>query len=146
MRSTLCFIAILVSLAALSQQTDPKMQTLKDDYLNKSRKQKKTAFIFLGSGVVLVATAFIIPKGESEGIVIDPFSGSSEAHENDGIKGATALTGILAMLTSIPFFIASSKNKKRAMNLSFKNETAPQRYQSRLAQKVFPALSFTVGL
>ena len=100
----------------------------------------------LGGGVVLMATSFIIPEGESEGSEFNPWIGPSEKHANDGIKAACGITGLLSMLGSIPFFIASSRNNKKAMSLSFRNETAPRLYQNSWVQKPFPALSFKVSL
>ena len=94
----------------------------------------------------MIATAFIIPQGESEGVELDPNSGWSEKHQNDGIKGALGLTGVVAMLGSVPFFLASSRNKKKAMSLSFKNQTAPQLNRNSLVQKSFPVLSFKINL
>jgi energy-converting hydrogenase Eha subunit H len=39
-------------------------------------------------------------------------------HKNDDIKAAFGLSGVVSMLASIPFFVASGKNKKRAISVS----------------------------
>ena len=39
--------------------------------------------------------------------------------------GTLVVVGAAATLGSIPLFIASGKDKRRAMNLSFTSETAP---------------------
>jgi len=100
------------------QQITQKHSITKTDYLQKSKKQKKTAWIFLGSGAALIVAAVVIPQGESTGFQIDPIGGGYEGHKNDGIKGVLGLTGVVSMLGSIPFFIASGKNKKRANRAS----------------------------
>jgi hypothetical protein len=146
MRSIFCVMAIIVVFTAACQQTDTKSPAVKDGLLKKSRNQHKAAFIMLGGGAVLMATSFIIPQGDYEGLQPDPITGISEKHKNDGIKAAFGVTGFLSMVGSIPLFIASSKNKKKAMRLSFKNETVPQLYTNTRVQKTFSALSLEIGL
>lgn len=105
--------------ASFAQQSVQKHSLTKTDYLQKSKKQKKTAMIFLGGGAALIVTSLVIPQGEPTGSQFDPISGGFyEGHKNDGIKGALGLTGVVSMLGSIPFFIASGKNKKRASKAS----------------------------
>ena len=96
------------------------------DYLQKSKKQKKTGLIFLVAGAGLIITSAIIPKGElvDDGICIGAYC--SDKYKNDGIKAAFGISGIASMLGSIPFFIASGKNKKRSVSMSFKNQKIPQ--------------------
>ena len=69
-----------------------------------------------GGGAILLLTGIIIPRGE---IIRDSFF---PEYKNDGIKQSFVFTGTLSMLGSIPFFISSQHNKKKAASLSFKNE------------------------
>jgi hypothetical protein len=76
-------------------------------YLRKSKRQKTTAWILLGSGVTLITSGIIIAANQEEA----------------GIEAAIPLVfisgpGIVTSLVSIPFFISSSHNKKRAGALS----------------------------
>ncbi len=107
-------LTLLLAFATVSfsQQVVQQQSFTQTDYLQKSKKQKKTARILLGTGAALIATGVIIPEGE----VTDDFDPLtfSYFHKNDGIKGAFILGGALSMLVSIPFFIASDKNKRRA--------------------------------
>ncbi len=41
-----------------------------------------------------------------------------EKNKNDDVKAAFGLTGVVSMLASVPFFIASGKNKKRGNSVS----------------------------
>ena len=77
-------------------------------YSKKNKNQKTTAWIMLGGGFVLtVGGAAIISKE----MLIDPWTGDTV----NPIGGVIMFYGGLAsMTTSIPFFIASGKNKKRA--------------------------------
>ena len=105
--------------------------------------------IFLGGGAALIVTSLLIPQGEPTGSQFDPISGGFyEGHKNDGIKGALILTGVISMLGSIPFFIASGKNKKRGNQASvFINmEKMPILQASVISNQSFPALGVKINL
>jgi len=127
-----------VSLTVFSQQNIPGINT---DYLKKSKKQKKIALILLGGGATFFLTGVVIPKGE---LVHSGFLGND--YENDGIKSAFKLTGMLSMLGSIPLFIASSKNKKRAASLGFRMEKTPSLQQQNFVHHSYPALTLNLSL
>lgn len=95
----------------------------------------------LGGGATLVLTGIIIPKGE-----LIHSSWLDDTYKNDGIKGAFELTGIVSMLGSIPLFIASSKNKKKAASVSFKMEKIPAFQQRSFVYHSYPALSLKIGI
>lgn len=76
------------------------------DYLKKSRRQKRTAWILLGAGSAMIITGI---------------AGAYSA--DDPISSAVSFvfisgTGIVTSLISIPFFAASKRNKKRAIAAS----------------------------
>ncbi|HEU5164061.1 MAG TPA: hypothetical protein VFU29_00905 [Chitinophagaceae bacterium] len=141
--------SLLLAFATTSfcQQTVQKQSLSQADYLQKSKKQKKTAMIFLGGGAALIVTSLVIPQGEPTGSQFDPIGGGFyEGYKNDGIKGALVLTGVVSMLGSIPFFIASGKNKKRAISISFKNEKFPRLIKSNFAYRPLPSLNVNISL
>jgi hypothetical protein len=75
-------------------------------YLKKSKRQNRTAWIILGSGIALVASGIAIAS-----------------HQRDPESGAVAFVlvggpGLVTSLVSIPFFIASGRSKRRAMNIN----------------------------
>lgn len=145
------FGTILLSFASVSfaQHSASKPVLPKTDYLQKSKKQKKTGMIFLGGGAAFIVTSLVIPQGESTGFQIDPFTwGFYEGHKNDGIRGAFILAGGLSMLGSIPFFIASGKNKRRARKASaFINmERAPVLQQMMFSNRSFPSAGVRINL
>jgi hypothetical protein len=97
-----------------------KMVTQKDIYMQKSRSYKITAFVFLGLGTactVTGATMMGTAKPKNEWDLIPKKS-------MDGV--GLFFLGVLVDLGSIPFFTASSRNKQKAMLLSFKNESIPK--------------------
>ena len=134
------FLAVGVTIGAA--QSNQNTNTFQTDYLKKSKNQKKTACILLGAGGALMITGIIIPKGDITHI--DPAGGKS--YKNDGIKSVFTQTGALAMLGSIPFFIASGKNKRKAISLSLKNETVPQIFKQSILSLPLPSLSVKINL
>ena len=143
-------IAILFVFAttSFSQQKIQKHVLTQTDYLQKSKKQKKTGSILLAGGAGLIITAFIIPRGKLvyDGICIGAYC--SDKYKNDGIKSAFFIAGSLSSLGSIPFFIASRKNKKRANATSFiiDIEKVPVfQYATRKSQS-FPVIGLRLGL
>jgi len=114
------------------------------DYLQKSKNQKKTAWIMLGGGATLIVVAILIPPGEFIQ-PDDPIVLLTE-QKNDGVIAAFFVAGTLSMLGSIPFFIASGKNKRRAASLSFNNMMSPQIKNSSMVNKPIPAVSLKINL
>ena len=139
--ATTLFLLLIISAASFSQQP----QSVKTDYLQKSKNKKKTALILLGGGAALFITGLVIPKGESTDLY-NPWSGEKDVYENDDVKAGFEMAGTLSMLASIPFFIASGKNKKRAAAVSFKNEKMPQLQKNYFVYKPIPSLSLKISL
>ena len=81
--------------------------------LQKSKKQKTTAWILLGGGAGIVATAVIITLSDGFLSLFDL--------KKDNNRGVLLAAGGAVMLGSIPFFIASGNNKRKA-NFILKNE------------------------
>ena len=132
--------------ASFSQQVSSKNQLTREDYLKKSKNKKKVGWIMLGGGATLVAIAFIIPKGDYEGLQACA-NILCETYKNDEIKAVFGLAGGLTMLGSIPFFLASGKNKRRAnaVSASFKTEKASIVRGNSLIKMQYPALSIKIA-
>jgi uncharacterized protein YdeI (BOF family) len=127
-------LLLIVSATSFSQQTKPSAAFTKEDYLAKSKSQKTTAWALLGCGAGLVLIGDLI--GNSKG------SSFSDAATGVVIAGA----GVLCMLGSIPAFLASGKNKRRAISMSFKNETAPQFQKDGFTNRSVPSLTLKISL
>ncbi len=83
------------------------------NYSKKHKNQKKTAWILLGSGTVLTVGG-VIAQAATVTVDLVTIMTGSEPEEFNQTGSYVALAGIASMATSIPFFIASGKNKKRA--------------------------------
>lgn len=112
MKKTIAILMLsLIISAGFSQQLDPEKMKVRDDLLQKSKNQKTTAFLMLGLGAAAAVAGTIIFEQN-----FDIWDDSNDQAAGTGAVLATA--GGLSMLGSIPFFIASSKNKGRAMGMS----------------------------
>lgn len=91
---------------AFSQDATSKVQ-ISNDLLEKSKRQKTTAWVLMGTG----SAAFIYGiAGFSRGFV----DFDSNERGPSQIHGIALGYGLLAPLVSIPFFINSAKNKRKA--------------------------------
>jgi hypothetical protein len=123
-------------ISTFSQQTNPSPALLKQDYLEKCKKQKTAAWLLLGGGSVI---GFI-------GLATFNFAGSDDGDVNNSASSILFFTGTAAVISSIPFFISSKKNKRKAMSLSFKNEKMKQLYKSSSVYKNIPSLNLKFNL
>src|ERR1700741_2560430 len=108
---------LLLALPATSfcQKTNDTVPVVKTDYLIKSKNQKTAAWVLLGGGTALIGVGFLI--GDSKNATFD----------DAGTGVVLGGIGFLSAVGSIPLFIASGKNKKKAMKATtfIKMETAP---------------------
>lgn len=130
-------LLLIVSVASFSQQTKPAPALTQQDYQNKSKGQKSTAWVLLSIGTTVLAGTLI---SEATSVCFGP--GCTKKSFPVVLVGL----GGTAVVSSIPFFIASSRNKKKAMSLSFKNETAPQLQKDGFTNRPVPSLTFKISL
>jgi len=134
-------LLLIVSATSFSQQANSSLPYPDQDYMIKSKHQKTAALILLGGGGALTLTSIIIHKGDA----IEP-NNPNHGYKNDGIKGDLLLIWTLSMLTSVPLFIASSKNKKKGMSLSYKNEQVFLIQKYSLVHQAIPSLNLKINL
>ena len=128
-------LLLTISTASFSQSATATTSQLKTDYLKKSKHQKTAANMLLYGGATCWITCFfIIPN-----IKWGPAGA-------EGIFYTTFGVGLIAMPASIPFFINSSRYKKKGMSLSIKNETIPQVSNRNFVYKAVPSLTLKIGL
>ena len=129
---------LIIATTTFSQQTKPSPTITKQDYLKKSRHQKTAAWIVLGGGLLSTGLGSIRFKPN------DTWGGGND----QPTTGSTVflVTGLAAIGASIPFFISASKNKKKAADVSFRMEKAPQIQQGSFVYRSYLALSFRLNL
>jgi hypothetical protein len=121
-------LALLISAMLFSQQ-DPIFVpgTTQHDYLKKSKRQKTTAWVFLGTGSLSVIVG---------SIEINPNYGETTN------RPFLVVGGLILAGASVPYFIASARNKKRVLSMSFKNEWTP----GGLVNKLVPSLVLKINI
>lgn len=139
-------VLLIFSSTLFSQPTTTATPAVNTDYLKKSKNQKTTAWILLGGGTLLSAAGIAVGFNEVLVDISNIFSSEPEKTSNTG--EILFYTGIASMAGSIPFFIASSKNRKKANSISasFKMENRPYVVQSIIIRTPYPALSVKIGL
>jgi hypothetical protein len=125
---------LLMTLATTSfcQQTNPAPALTKQDYLRKGKTQN---FVAIGLSV--------------GGFITGLAGVSKNMNQDDNIDGGgetAMLIGGLACLASIPVFIIASKNKKKAMSMSFYNQPLPQMQNNNLAYRAIPSIKVKISL
>lgn len=135
------FISTVV--VAFSQNAEPALILTKQDYLTKSDNQKKTAKILLIGGSVISGVGFGIVLSHLDGL-FDP--NQPEPNNNGKLADVLGYGGLVIAAASIPLFIASSKNEKKAMSISFKNQMVPQFQGAGLVYRPLPSLNLTIRI
>ena len=128
------FLLLALPVTSFCQKTNDTVPSIKTDYLVKSKNQKTAAWVLLGGGVALIGTGFLVGDGK-------------EASFDDAATGAVlAGIGVLSTIGCIPLFIASGKNKRRAMKATtfIKMETAPSFQKQIFKQALYPAFSLSL--
>ena len=124
----LIFILAMISFAGYSQTE--KQDFSKDYYLEKSKRQETAGWVLLGAGTAMgIGGIIIMDQG-------DIFSADFEA------GAILVLAGAASGLASIPFFISSGSNSRKAARLSF----GPQNYlyPNRQFSGIQPALGLKI--
>ncbi|HEX5652094.1 MAG TPA: hypothetical protein VFX58_03405 [Chitinophagaceae bacterium] len=132
----LSVLMMLAVIAIMAQQTTG--QLTREDYLQKSKRQKTTAWIMLGGGAAFVAAGAIWWANE-----YTYGTGNGET-----VPVAMTIVGGWSVLGSIPVFIASARNKNKANELmvGLKMENAFSYLATRIKYQPFPAISITLPL
>ena len=143
---------LLLVLLTMSYLTDSKGQAEKQslmtkaDYLKKSKNQSTAAWVLAGGGVVMVTAGAIIGLNDATEAIGSIFTGETEKTSDAG--PILFFTGAAAMVGSIPLFIASSRNKRKANDMSafFKMENRPFVQKGSFINACFPAIGMKINL
>ena len=149
-KAIISVMLLILSATSYSQQISSSETLYKEDYLQKSKHQKTAAWVLLGGGFGLTALSAIIatPKVTEDyaGIFTGLFYDEPVPENSYTAETILLITGSAAMFSSIPLFIASGKNKRKAMSLSFKKETVSQIQKSSFVYRSVPSLTLKINL
>jgi len=135
--------------ASFGQQTVQRQPLTKTDYLQKSKNKRTIGRILLIGGTALIITSFVIPKGELvDDCALVGLYGCADEYKNDNLRMSLFFVGVASDLASIPFFIASKKNRRKANAASvfLKMEKAAVLHQTVVRNQSFPAVSVRISL
>ena len=127
-------LALAIQLQALSQN-----DSLQKKYLQKSKSQRSgaRALLFGGLSLVIIGTIVYKPSKSSTGIIY----GQEPSYTGAYIMGV----GFVSMAGSIPLFIASARNKRKA-SLSVSNSFVPRLQTNGITYTRLPSLEFCLQL
>ncbi|MEP7232531.1 MAG: hypothetical protein ABI691_19880 [Ginsengibacter sp.] len=128
--------------AQIADTIKPVSHKLSADFLfKKSRNQNIIAWILLGAGAGLGIAGLAVGEGAVKRVWSDPVDTTLSTVSTGG---ALALVGGASMLASIPFFIASGKNRRKA-SVMLKDESVSFSRQLHFS-KSFISLGISVNL
>ncbi len=136
----LTIASILWFFNSFSQQSSPTPSLTKQVYLTKSKKQKPAGWALFGFGTAMLVGGSAIAAGAADE------SWNGDGNETLKAGGVVVAVGLAAMLGSIPLFIASGRNKRKAATVSFNNMKIPQIKNSSLVYKPMPAVLLKFNL
>lgn len=135
MKSISIFLVILfVALQSFGQTQNPSLS--KDHYLQKSKNQKTTGWVLLAGGTTMAVVGLIIMGN------YDLLDSSSDFDTG----GFLMLGGLATDLASIPFFISSAKNARKAASISVNYQKVNFPHHNGFAAKVQPAITLRIPL
>ncbi len=167
MIKTICIALLMVIATSVLSQPTPSVQT---DYLQKSKNQKSAAFSLLGGGSALITNSnstknFYLKKSKTQKIIawillgtgtgiaayslitINNYTDTDVGGFSLNITGALiAIGGAVVGASSIPFFISSARNKRKAATLTFGAKKNLLLQENTFAYKIQPAITLKIGL
>jgi|SRR6185369_4185120 len=142
MRKIFAF-TMMMTFASFSQQNLASQSLSHDEYLKKSKNQKKGAWLLLGGGAALMVIGIASISTEDAANYV--FGGDKSGFNTGAVL---FYTGVVAGLGSIPLFIASGRNKRKAMaaTVFLKMGTTPTVRNTSIFSHAYPALTLKIGL
>ncbi|MDO9373972.1 MAG: hypothetical protein V4725_05985 [Bacteroidota bacterium] len=141
----LCLSSVLSLNAQEIPAESAPAQLTREEYLQKSKGQKTAAIILISAGGAAAIAGLAIATndlGDDLGGIFDP---NYQDNGNDTVSGILFFGGAAAMLGSIPLFVSSKRNKRRAMDLSFKNIPTSQVHQNMVINQQIPSINFRIS-
>jgi len=130
----LILIGSFLVLSSYSQTLNPTLT--KDAYLQKSKKQKTTGWVLFTGGTTMALIGGLVFS--------DNFDYGSDAATDS--SGYLVLGGVFVDLLSIPFFISSAKNARKAASISLNTQKLSLPVYNISIPKQQMALTLRIGL
>lgn len=108
------FLLVVFTATSFAQQIEPAPYNPNTDYLKKSKQQKTAGWILTGAGTVGLIGTFIADLGQAVSrSMVSVISRGTREPEYKSLA-APYLLSTAGIISGVSFFIAASKNKRRA--------------------------------
>jgi hypothetical protein len=141
---TILFLLLAIGAAIFGQRNKAVIPATKQDYLQKSKRQKTAAWILLSGGTALAISGAVISANETAQDIGNIFNAQYEEGGDAGV--GLFIAGFSSMAGSIPLFIASGRNKKKAMSVAFNMQRVPQLQNRMLLNQSVPSIIVKLSL
>ncbi|QNA44696.1 hypothetical protein [Lacibacter sediminis] len=142
------FLAVvaLSSVFATAQeiQTDSLNKLTKQDYLELSKRQKKTARTFLVTGLVTASLGGIILTAATVKDVGCLFQNCGASQGVYTTASVFLIAGGILSVISIPIYIKASDNKRKGLSLTAGHQVIPQMKVQSIGNNFVPSLSLSI--
>jgi hypothetical protein len=133
-------VLVALMLTATAQDTPPDgnpYPVTKQDFLQKSKKQRTAGIILLAGGGTVTIIGITIAAQHFDLFDLE--------ERDETLETVLIAVGGAAMLGSIPLFVSAKKNKRTAMSMSFKNERSLQLQNGLVHLKRIPSVNFRLS-
>ena len=148
MRKLLLLIVVLFCsfvVKAQDQQIDSSKDYTKQDYLQLSKKQKRTANALLLTGLGVGLTGGLIYTAASLRDLGCLFQNCGANPSSYTLGNVLMIGGSVLSLTSIPVYIKAGNNKKKFLSLSAGTQLLPRASSAVISKAVIPSLKLTMN-
>ena len=116
-------LSLIITSQLFSQEVQPTEHTpVKTDYLEKSKKQRKVGKILTWTGAAVMFTGILVAMGETTAVMI----GAEKPENSFKTSSAIVVGGTALLATGITFLVIAKHNKKKALDMSFINQSSQQ--------------------
>lgn len=143
MKKIICLMMLTgFSACLLCQEITPAVAVPDNYYLAKSKKQRTAGYVLLSGGAMLTVLSLIIPPGERE---MEDIFLQQKVYT---ARYVAFFTGIGTMAGSVPLFISSGQNRKRAFGITghLRIENAEKLQGYARVNTYYPALGIKISL
>jgi len=126
-----CFLVF--TMTSYSQQNHISRPLTYEGYMKKSKNQKTAGEVLLVGGLLMVTI------GAFTSITEDPLAG-------DEFETILSSVGAASVACSMPFFILSGDNKRKAASISLEHQPVSHYLPNQLILNTQPALTIKIGL
>lgn len=139
MKKLFLFMLYLFFFSSITAQESH--QLTKEDYLLRSKKQKTGGWAMIGGGSAMMLTGIIIATTAKKP------TGNFEIFSEGQVAGMTIfMIGSLIDLASIPFFVTSGINARKAAKISFSNQQIILPHHKSFAVTSMPAITIKIRM